>query len=80
MLQTHALKIADAPPGALSTFGQGRLALGAGAYAVTAVSAGKDAGSYLVLTADCEHESQAYAAKLTKEIKQLPGSPRVEWA
>eukprot|EP00969_Alexandrium_andersonii_P266036 11758380-Alexandrium_andersonii.AAC.1 len=47
MLQTYALKIADAPPRALSTFGQGRLVLGAGAYAVTVVSVGKDAGSYL---------------------------------
>ena len=48
MVQTYTLKFADAPPDALTSFGQGRLVFGAGGYAVTTVTAGEGAGLYLV--------------------------------
>ena len=79
MLQTYVLKFAVAAPTVLVDYGKGRLVLGAGAFAVIDVVADEGSGLYFVLTAEREYESTSYAARLRKEIAQLPGLHVLEW-
>ncbi len=52
---------------------------GGGAAAHVEVLAGEQQGHYLVLTNQRPCEENSFAARMRKELAQLPGSPQVEW-
>ena len=62
---------------ALLTFGAAELVQGAGAFAVVHLPIQDE--WYFVVSFDAVRSIPKYAAKLTKQIEQLPGAPKVEW-
>ena len=62
---------------ALPSFGAAGLVLGAGAFAVVHLPIVDE--WYFVISFDAARAIPKYATKLTKQIEQLPGAPKVEW-
>ena len=62
---------------ALPTFGASELVHGAGAFAV--VHEPCENSWYFVITFEAKRSNPNYRAKLTKQIEQLTGAPKVEW-